>query len=187
MAKFKSVIEDTQAEVIFLRGKAKWAQVLEPNQYGDFSINIYPSSEDLEDYTKRVEDIRDRALSEVEEKGKKINGVNEVFKEDEDGDIYIQAKLPEKNYDNKPNKIDIVDIEGNLIEDFDKLIGNGSDVVVKLYTKPYYMNSNKMVGISTKFYAIQIVRLVEYSAGGNDFQNLSSEKTSDEKQDDIAF
>lgn len=171
---FKSPIEKTKAEVIYLEGTVKWANIIEPNQFGQFSINLYPEQSELDKYVERLEAIRGSAAEEVEAAGKKINGLADVVKEDDEGEQFIQAKLPLEGYEGKNNKIDVYDIKGELIQDFDKLVGNGSKIKAKLYVKPYYMNSNKMVGISTKFYAIQLVDLIEYGAKDS-FSNLSND------------
>ena len=58
------------------------------------------------------------------------------------------------------------DAGGNSMPDWDSLVGNGSLVKVKYRIAPYYMGSTKMVGISYKFYAVQVITLEEYSGGG---------------------
>jgi len=161
---YKSIITETKGEAFFLRGKAKWAHVQEPDAYGNFSVNIYPDTEELIRITDKSKDIRDRAAKEVQAAGKQVVGVAPVFKTDENTVEYIQCKLPYEGYDNKNNKIDFIGLDGTKLENFTELVGNDSEVVVKIYIKPYYMNSTKMVGVSNKFYAMQIINLVKYSS-----------------------
>lgn len=175
---FNSPIKETKAEVIFVRGTTKWASIIEPNQFGNFSVQLTPNKEDLEKYINTLEAMRDSAAKEVEEAGKKIAGLADVVKEDDEGSIYIHAQLKQEGFEGKENSIQIFDVQGREIENFDKLIGNGSEVVAKIYVKPYYMNNNKMVGISTKFYALQLVNLIEFGKSTG-FGNLSDNKFDD--------
>ena len=173
MAKFKSIIQETKGETVFLRGKAKWAHVVEPDAYGNFSVNIYPTDEALAEYVKVAEGLRQSAVKEVEAADKTISGVADVFKRDKEGTEFVAAKLPFEGYDGD-NSIEFIGIDGQPIKDFKALVGNGSEVVIRMFIKPYYMNSNKMVGISNKFYAMQIVNLVEFKQGGSSFEDISS-------------
>ena len=165
MAKSKSVIQETEAKFGYVKGTAKWAKVLEAGQFGSFTIDMY--GPDVEEMFTEMEALRDSGAKEVDEAGKKYQVVD-VFKENEEtGQKYIQFKLPEMGYDDKVNKVKIFDVSGTEVTDtWDKLIGNGSTVKVKYMAKPYYMASTKNVGISYKFYAVQIIKLEEYSGGG---------------------
>ena len=168
MAKQKSVIQETEAKFGYVKGKCKWAKVLEPGQFGSFTIDLY--GEAVEEMFSEMEALRDEGAAEVEAAGKKYQVVD-VFKEnDETGEKFIQFKLPETNYDGEPNKVKIYDVSGNEVTDsWEALIGNGSVVKVKYMAKPYYMASTKNVGISYKFYAIQVINLEEYTAGESGF------------------
>ena len=115
---------------------------------------------------KDMEALRDQGAAEVEAAGKKY-ALADVIKEDEEtGKKYIQFKLPPENFKGEAQAPKVFDKHGNEDTDWDKLIGNGSTVKVKYMAKPYYMNSTKMVGVSYKFYAVQIINLEEYSGGG---------------------
>ncbi len=157
------VITETEAHFGYLKGTAKWAKVLKIDDYGKFSIDVYPSDEALEEHIELFEKIRGDAYAEVEAAGKKIAGAADVFREDDEGKKYFQFKLPELNWKKELNKIDMFNDSGTKQEDWDKLVGNGSIVKVKYMAKPYYMNSTKMVGVSYRFYACQVIKLVEYS------------------------
>jgi hypothetical protein len=67
------------------------------------------------------------------------------------------------------------DAGGNLVTDWDKLVGNGSKVKIKYRVAPYYMSSTKMVGLSFKFYAVQVINLVEFKQGDKGFGDETDE------------
>ncbi len=128
----------------YVKGVAKWAKVLEPGQFGHFSIDLY--GDNIEDLVTELEALRDEAYDAVVEGGKKAIKAD-VYKEDDEGKKFIQFKLPETDYEGAPNKVAIYDVSGKKVDDWDSLIGNGSEVKVKFLAKPYYMGSTKMVGI----------------------------------------
>jgi len=163
----QQIITDTEAVYGYLKGTAKWAKVLEPDDYGKYSINVYPEKEDLDKHVTMFESIIASAKSEVEDKDKKVVGLADAVKEDDEGKEFFSFKLPAEGYNGTMNKIDIYDASGKKVDDWDRLVGNGSTVKVKFQARPYYMNSTKMVGVSLKFYAVQVINLVEYSAKGD--------------------
>jgi hypothetical protein len=167
MAKKKvvKVIEDTEAVFGYLKGKCEWAKVLEVDDYGNYSVDIYPAEEDMEAFKAHVEPVLAEAEAEVEGKAKAINEVVPVVKTKE-GKEYIQFKLPELNWKDEPNHLEFYDLYGKKVENWDKLIGNGSILKIKYRAAPYYMNSTKNVGLSYRFYAVQVIDLVEYSGKG---------------------
>jgi len=158
--------EGSEAQFGYVKGEAKWAKVLEVDDYGNYSISLY--GDQVAELKEELESMQKSAAKEVEELGKKYE-LAPLFKTDNDGKQFLGFKLPEKNYQGEDNHIDIYDAGGNKIEDWDKLVGNGSVVKLKYRIAPYYMGSTKMVGISYKFYAIQVIKLVEYTAGDRGF------------------
>lgn len=170
----QNIITKTKGKKVFVQGKVKWANIIEPNQYGSFNVCIYPEPEVLENFIQVAEKMRDEAAKEVEEAGKKIQALLDIVKEDEEGNEYIQAKLKEEEF-GKKQTIEVIGKDGQLIENFDKLIGNGSELNVRVWIKPYYNAMNKSVGISIKFYAVQIIDMIEYGSG-NGFINLTEDK-----------
>lgn len=175
MAKQKQVITETEAKFGYLKGNTMWAKILEAGEYGNYEVNIYPDEDTLNEFIDEMTALRGDAEAEVKEQGKPIQGLAEVFKEDNEGKRFIQFKLPETRGDGTANTIDIYDVTGTKVTDsWDKLIGNGSVVKVKYMAKPYYMASTKMVGISYKFYAVQVIKLEEYAGGSSGFGDESS-------------
>ena len=168
-------IQNTEAHFGYIKGKCKWAKLLEPDDYDKFSINIIPDTESLDNHRIIFDELIDKAKQEVLDAGKKVNGVADYVKEEEDGTEFLSFKLPSTNYEGNPNKIDIYNVHGKKEPDWDKLVGNGSLVKIKYMAKPYYMASTKMVGVSLRFYAVQIIDLVEYSGGDSGFEDESSD------------
>ncbi len=166
-AKREQIITETEAHFGYIKGTSKWAKVLEVGEYGNFEVNLYPDAEGFAEHVELFEKIRGDAEAEVLAAGKKISGLADVYKEDSEGLNFFQFKLPETDYEGKNNVVDIYDVGGNKVtEDWDSLIGNGSTLKVKYMAKPYYMASTKMVGISFRFYAVQVIKLEEYQGGG---------------------
>ena len=170
--------QDLEFEVKFgvtPRGKAKWCKRDTPDDYGKFSVNLYLSDEDTEAFKTMLEDMRKAGADLVDDNGKKISGLADVYKEDADGNVFFTFKVDASKVET--GKITIVDKFGKGDNDFNKKIGNDSVIKVKYMAKPYYMASTKQVGVSLRLMAIQVIELKEYSGGGSDF---SDESTSDE-------
>ena len=148
----------------YVKGTCKWAELLQVGMYGAFGIKMY--GQEVDDMSVTLQAMQDSAYKEVEDLGKKAIKAD-LFKEDEDGKQFLGFKLKETKYDGTPNKISFFDAGGNQVNDWDKLVGNGSTVKIKYRIAPYYMASTKMVGISFNFYAVQVIDLKEYSGGGD--------------------
>ena len=167
--KGKVTFENEGSEPIYgyVKGTCKWAKILEPDDYKKFSINLY--GEDVENMEEMLTELRDSGAEEIEALGKKFN-LMDVIKVDDDGKKFLSFKLPSKNFEGEDNSIKIYDASGKLVEGWDKLIGNGSVVKVKYRAAPYFMAGTKLtnnvgvVGVSLKFYALQVIKLVEYDS-----------------------
>lgn len=157
---------DTENVFGYVKGTTKWAQILEVDDYGKYSVNMY--GDDVVELKEELEALRGEAAKEVEELGKKYE-LADVLKTDDVGEEFISFKLPPENYEGKEQKITMLDAGGNVVEYWDKLVGNGSNVKIKYMFSPYYMSSSKMVGISYKIYAMQVINLVEYKASDSGF------------------
>jgi len=159
-----------------VKGEAKWAKILEPDQYDNFAVDIYG---DFSHVVEEAQEIAAKAKELVEAAGKKVNGVADPTKENKEGVEYVQFKRKGSKADGSPNTPPkVYNASGTLVEGWDKLIGNGSKVGVAYMLSPYYMASTKMVGVSMKFYAVQVIDLVEYAGGGGSnspFDNESGE------------
>jgi len=168
--KGKISFDKEDSKWMYLKGTAQWAHILEPNQFDKFSVDLY--GEDVEELAEELENMLDEVYQAVEEAGKKIAGKADIYRVNEEtGKKYLQFGM-NAEYDGKPNHIDIYDVYGKKVTDtWDKLIGNGSTLKIKVQFKPYYMASTKMVGLSKKFYAVQVIDLVEYAGDNSGFGN----------------
>jgi len=160
----------SEAKFGYIKGEAKWAELLAPGLYGTYGIKLY--GDEVVEMKEELEAMRDSANDEVIELGKKANKAD-VLKQDDDGNYFLGFKLKETKFDGTPNKVTMYDAGGNKVDDWDKLVGNGSVVKVKYRVAPYYMSSTKMVGISYSFYAVQVINLVEFSQGDSGFGDES--------------
>jgi len=164
--KGKIVFAKEDAHWGYVKGACKWAKVLKPDEYGNYSIDIYPSPEDMAHFKEVMQGVADTAYDGVVALGKKPMKQTDFVKEDKEGKEMIKFKLEAENtYSNEANHITIYDVYGKEVKDWDKLVGNGSIVKIKYRAKPYFMASSKVAGVSTRFFAIQIINLSEYSGG----------------------
>lgn len=160
-----------------IKGEGKWCKVLEPDQFDNYAVDIYG---DVEHIKAEAEEINNKTKELVEAAGKKVNGIADFGKENDEGVEYIQFKRKGSKADGTPNTPPkVYDAQGKLQEEWDTLIGNGSKIGVAYMLSPYYMPSTKMVGVSCRFYAIQIIDLVEYKSGGGG-SPFGAEETADE-------
>lgn len=159
-----------------VKGEAKWCKVLEPDQYDNYAVDIYSNFGHV---IEEAQAIAEKAKELVEAAGKKVNGVADIAKENNEGVEYVQFKRKGSKADGTPNTPPkIYNAAGSHVEGWNKLVGNGSTVGVAYIISPYYMASTKMVGASLQFYALQVIDLVEYSGGGGNsspFDNESGE------------
>jgi len=168
--------EASEAQFGYLKGEAKWAELLSVGLYGTYGIKLY--GDEVIEMKEELQAMLDSAYDEVIELGKKADKAD-VFKTDEDGKQFLAFKLPENDFEGNPNKITMYDVSGKKIDDWDKLVGNGSIVKIKYRVAPYYMSSTKVVGISYKFYACQVLDLKEFTQGESGFGDESGKSDAD--------
>ena len=123
------------------------------------------------------------------EKGKKLNKIP-FFDEVDDNTLQFKFKQNKviHRQDGQTNevKIPLFDAKGKPIGNKIKL-GNGSTIKVSYTVAPYYNATNKGVGLSLRLVAIQVIELVEYSAGNAESYGFGEEEgyeSSDESKDD---
>lgn len=128
---------------VYLQGKAKWARLTTPDQWGNWKMNLYLTSESKETF--------------------KGLGVKNILKRDEDGD-YIQLRRPTQKVLN--GKVigyappTVVDKDGAPAEAV--AVGNGSDVTVKL---DYYSYKSPQgdPGKAIRLAGVRVDNLVPYN------------------------
>jgi len=134
------------AENHFLQGKCKWARLVAPDmKYSQWSIVLYP---DTKSYEK---------LMELKTAKNGVDGILNVIKKDEDG-YFVTFKRPtQKLIKGKvqgfaPPEVFEADAKTPLIS---ALVGNGSDVTVKVQVYQY----NKPAGGKGRAARLESVRV----------------------------
>lgn len=125
------------AKYWFFTGKAKWAKLDKPDEkYGFYSINFYP--DDIPEFKK--------------------TGLGLKFHDDDMGTYVRLRRDPDKLLEGmpeKPTKL-IYDPETKAYEPFDRLIGNGSLVEVKIQVY------DSMKGKGHRLEAVAVHNLIPY-------------------------
>ncbi len=127
------------------------------------------------------------------EKKKKLNKIP-FFEESEDGKHLVfkfkQNKvIKRKDGTTSEVKIPLFDAKGKPITKAIKL-GNGSVCRISFTVAPYYNATNKGVGLSLRLVAVQVIELVEYSAGNAESYGFDEEEEGYEAKDaddDVPF
>lgn len=134
-------------KVHYFSGKAMWCKLFKPDEkYGHYSLELGMTAEEADKFKKI---------------GLK-NGVKE-----RDGLFYVSlrrdpSKLAWINGKQEPaGKPSVVDSDGHPL---DKLVGNGSDVTVKLVTYQYDNKFGK--GVGSRLESVRVDNLVEYKKPG---------------------
>jgi hypothetical protein len=173
-----------------VKGYTLWAKAMQPDNFGNYSVSLY--GKEVERLAEEMMGVLKDAQKELKEDLKiDANVVREPLVEVDNGgggtEKCIRFKLQETKFDGTPNTIEFYNASGDKIDPV--MIGNGSKVAVKYGYKPYFMNTDKSVGISSKFYAIAIIKLEEFNNSGfgdltddEDYQPLPETKTSNEKE-----
>jgi hypothetical protein len=128
---------------VFLKGKAKWARVSTPDPWGHFKITLYPDSESI----SKFKELK----------------VKNTMKRDEDGDYLVLRRPVNKTIRGKVVGFappTVVDSAGMPLRDV--LIGNGSDVTVKLIYYSY-MSPQKEPGFAIRLEAVRVDNLVPFT------------------------
>jgi hypothetical protein len=130
---------------IYLKGKAKWVRVTAPDpKYGTYSMVLYPDEASM----NIVHELKNGHPSIL----------NELKKDDDGYNIKFNCK-PNQNIGGviQVFNVEVLDKDGRPTRE---LIGNGSDVTVKLDKYTF----RKGEGLAVRLRAIRIDNLVPYEA-----------------------
>lgn len=184
--------------VVSPKGKALWCKVTEPDRKFDeagtlsTSLVLEADAPETKAFIARLETLLDKAYEETVEtmgaKGKQVRK-RDLYTEDEQGNYVFKFNL--KGVDNRKargqqHEIAVVDAQKQRVSPV-PLIGNDSVIRVASFVFPYYMAVSKEVGLSFMWTKMQIIDLVEYSAGGDDFDEedgFATTESSDSFGDD---
>jgi hypothetical protein len=175
--------------IITPKGAALFCHVVEAqtdfNEKGTYSTMIVcdPEEPSVQKLINQLEELRDTAYEEtVATLGPvKSKGITkaDVYKEDCDAEGnatgLIRFKLKLDNVADALEKgwtasITVIDASKRPINPV-PLVGNGSIIRCAGFAKPYYMGSTKSVGVSLKWDKMQIIDLVSFSGGGDEFDD----------------
>jgi hypothetical protein len=187
MAKIQKPFAVKGTNITSPKGSALWCKFKEPdtkfNVKGEYSTEVVcdPNDPAVQAYIAKLEELRDIAYNETIETlgAAKAKGVRkaEVYKEEidqngnETGNIIFKYKLKDltdRQARGDSAEIVVVDAKKNNLGAQAPLVGNGSTIRVVSYANPYFMASQKVVGISHIWSKMQIIELNEYSGGGGD-------------------
>jgi hypothetical protein len=171
--KVKSIYENTEPLWKYIRGEGYWVSIKEPDDYGNWNVNLY--GDEVMELEEELQAYLNEAVEFAKAEGKDVQNVADVFKTDKEGRKYLKAKKTQYDEDTPPPKI--YNITGDEVTDeWKDPIGGGSKLRIKVMIKPYYMNTTKTVGLSTKLMAVQVIKNKEF-AGGSGFGDESGGDT----------
>lgn len=155
-----------------IKGKCMWAVVQEPRpaykkpDVLEYSINIQVTDEIIKDLNNLGVEFGEGKLD------------RKIYTEG--GERYIKVKTPKVTSTGRENSIKVVGPDKKL---FKGLVGNGSEVIVRLVL----IDQEKGDAPLVRFDAVKIVNLVEYSVKefDEDFDTIEEEEPLDEDFDDI--
>ena len=158
------------------KGIAQYPWLNEPdtkfNPDGDYKTNlILEDTPEVRTMLTKLEQIREDYIAEWQtdprNKGKKFMEAD-LFDENEDGTITLKmkakARITTREGQTVDTNIPLFDAKGKPI--FDK-IGGGSTIRVNFQPIPFYMASTKMMGVSYRIKAVQVIDLQLFSGGGD--------------------
>lgn len=156
-------------------GKAHYPNVNEPNTTfkaeGVYKCDLIVSEEDAATFEEKLRDILNNAhQAECQRTGKKIRMATSfpVYQDDE-GSWIIRAKQPAKvkakNGKEYEFNVKIVDSKGQLT---DVNVGSGSTLKMAVEPRTWF-NPSLGFGMTLALKAVQVIELVEYSNGEEDF------------------
>lgn len=134
------------AKEIFLKGKAKWVHTARPDmKYGKYSMVLYPD----EDSLNKIKELKDATP-----------GILNTLKKDDEGYCMKFSCDPQKVIAGKMQvfTVSVVKPDGNPLTE--ALVGNGSDVTIKLEWYTY----RKGEGAAVRLKAIRVDNLVPFMA-----------------------
>jgi len=130
----------------FFKGKGKWVRVHSPDPWGNYKLDLYP---DTESYDK---------LLELQKKGMK-----NTIKKDEDGYFITFRRPTQKVYKGKVVGFappEVLEADGKTTLR-DVLVGNGSDLTVKVEAYPY-KSPQGTPGLGIRLASIRVDNLIPF-------------------------
>lgn len=190
------------------KGRAEWAKVVKPDTKFDpagvYSVDLYLKADDpeVQEMCAKLDDLVEEAKNDAIEENPKRKPLTapayEVATDDdgnETGEIKFKFKLKAqvktkegKTYNQRPTLVDAkgtpilkFDGDGDVINDGFK-IGNGSVVKVAYEPVKYFVAGTKTAGVSLRLRALQLIKLEQYSGGGDFFEEEEGFEVENKKE-----
>lgn len=160
----------TNAEIVDIDGMVKWVRHITPNQWGNWSITVYPNPAGLE------------KLREMQ-----AEGMKNVLKKDEDG-WYMRFNRPtQKTFGNKVQGFVPPEVfEKDGITKFEgKGIGNGTTATVRLETYLHKVPSSDKKARAARWLSLKVIDLVPFSKESFEPDELRAAKGLDERPEPV--
>lgn len=161
-----------KTEYVYVQGKASWARLVKPEQWADGSqwkITLHPTTESLE----VIRDLQ-------------AQGLKNVIKKDDDG-YFVTFRRPVSKARKNGGVIaytqpEVIDKDGVPMDG--SVIGNGSDVVVKLevYSHKTPTGGNAK---AARLHTVKVFDLVKYTPEKDDLPEQSKELEDIRKQEQL--
>lgn len=134
-------------EFVFLQGKGSWIRPQVVNQWGKYSMVLHPNAESLE----KIRDLQ-------------AEGVKNVIGKDDDGYFVRLSRPSEIKIDGKIKGLvppEVFGPDGNPLRDV--LIGNGSDVTVKMEVYLHKVPASDKKAKAMRWLAIKVNELIPFT------------------------
>jgi hypothetical protein len=135
-----------KTQYLFLKGKGKWIRARQIDQYGSWSMVLYPDAESL----KIIKQLIDK-------------GLKNTLRKDQDGENMSFKRLPSKVIRGKLVPFANPDILNKDGEPWDIQPGNGSDVTMKISVYEYKSPMGAK-GIAARWESVRIDNLVPFES-----------------------
>jgi hypothetical protein len=174
--------------IVSPKGLMKYGWLHKANKFGNFVVDLVLSGEEAAAFQARLKDLAEKARANLIENVKPPKGKTQAAarKELESYTLHFPGK-PETDengeetgntvftFGNKETgkkkdgstfkvRIDVVDSKRNKLNP--AKVGRGSQVKVAFEPVPFAMASTKLIGISGRLRAVQVIDLKEFSGGG---------------------
>ena len=154
------------------KGLVRFPHLVKPEMYDGsevgYTIILEFNKEDTDKMMKFLEDELEAAKNSPEFKGKKWTGARLGNKEDRNGNTIFKFKnstmIRGRDGSMTPRVIPVFDADGRPF--VPTTMGNDSVAKVSFSVNPYWKSSTNC-GLSLYLQAVQVLKLVEYSAQGN--------------------
>lgn len=157
------------------KGEAEYPYLNEPdtkfNPDGDYKVNmIFEDDKATRDMISKLEKVLDDFYEndETVKSARKPPVKNEIYEELDDGRLLMKFKqkaiIRTKAGKEFEKKVRIFDAKGKPMDD---AIGGGSILKVCFEASPYYIPSTRMVGLSLKPVAVQVIELKTFGGADN--------------------